>query len=191
MILFLEIKYRGKKKTLGLLFCFTTSTQQGITENSLSCWEYWSSGTVNSDDVAVQFKHPIFAFHLTRTLHIHLRMLNLNLTYFKVASYLVTFTRNITHRRTLDKNCFYHCSHSEIAQHIFLVTPRSILGNKPQAGRCFDGVSPHRWASSVEKGWGGTSCQLPRSLFMPAWCYRVVHGVGRPAFQVHNRLICI
>lgn len=138
MILFLEIKYRGKKKSLGLLFCFTTSKQQGITGISLSYWEYWSSGTVNSCAIAVQFKYPIFSFHLTRTLHVvcSRRLINLNLTYFKVAAYLITFTCNTTYRGIyLDKNCFYHCIHSEIGQRIFLITPRSILGKKTQTGQ--------------------------------------------------------
>lgn len=168
MIPFLEIKYRGKKKSLGLLFCFTTSKQHGTTENSLSYWEYWSS---NSCDVAVQFKYTTFSFHLTRTPQVVClrRLLNLNLTYFKVASYLITFTLNTTHRKTyLDNNWFYRCSHSEIAQHIFVITPRSILGKKPQTGQML------WWRfSSYVTGPNGAG------------------PISRSAFQARNRLICI
>lgn len=102
MILFLEIKYRGKKKNLRFLFCIITYKQQGISENSLS-----SFGTVSSYAVAVQFKYPIFAFHLSRTLHMvcSRRVINLNLTDFNVAAHLITFTCNTTHKSTyLDKN---------------------------------------------------------------------------------------
>lgn len=194
MILSLEMKYKGKKKSLGLLFCFTTSKQQGITQNSLSYWEYLFSGTVNSCNVAAQFKYPTFSFHLTRTLHMVClrRLLNLNLTYFKVSAYLITFTHNTTQRRTyLDKNWFYHCSHSEIAQHIFVITLRSILGKQtdwPDA--LIEFLIPGDWAQ-WRKGEESHLCQLPRSPFMPAWHYRVARGVGRPAFQACNRLIYI